>query len=200
MPSIELKKFNFNKLKEMISTIVVIGERKVGKTTVVKNILNDKYSKKEDTGQIISPSKNEHEIYQNYLYSTVTIKNEFNNEVLNNNTDKYIVLDDYYYNDKWTESNKVVDIIVNKTLDLIIVMQYPSSIYPSLRQHIDYVFIFKNNNYEKIYNEYASLFTDYYLFDQFMKCISDKYECLVIDNTIDSINWVDKVFYCQTKI
>jgi GTPase SAR1 family protein len=199
MPRIELKKFNLNKLKEMISTIVVIGERKVGKTTVVRNILNDKYSKK-DTGQIISPSKNEHEIYKSYLYSTVTIKNEFNNEVLNNNTDKYIVLDDYYYNDKWTESNKMVDIIVNKTIDLIIVMQYPSSIYPSLRQHIDYVFIFKNNNYEKIYNEYASLFTDYHLFNEFMKCISDKYECLVIDNTIDSINWIDKVFYCQTEI
>ena len=84
----------------------------------------------------------------------------------------------------------------------LITMQYCMGLPPVLRGNIDYVFIFKNNiikEREKIYNHYAGVFNDFSTFCAVMDNCTENYECVVIDNKIQSNKLEDQVKWYKAK-
>jgi hypothetical protein len=86
---------------------------------------------------------------------------------------------------------------------LIIAMQYPMGIPPRFRTNVDFAFILKTNNQsdrKRVFDNYAgSAFSSYDLFCQFLdRCTSDR-ECMVIDNTTDSVKLTDQVFFYKAE-
>ena len=85
---------------------------------------------------------------------------------------------------------------------LLITMQHGLGLPPDLRSNIDYVFIFRNNivkEREKIYNNYAGMFPTFDVFNQVMNQCTENYECLVIDNKVQSNNINDIVFWYRAN-
>lgn len=81
---------------------------------------------------------------------------------------------------------------------LVITMQYPLGIPPTLRTNIDYVFILRENyiaNRKRIYENYAGMFPTFEAFCQVMDQCTENYECLVINNNSKSNKLNDQVFY-----
>jgi len=81
---------------------------------------------------------------------------------------------------------------------LVITMQYPLGIPPTLRTNIDYVFILRENyiaNRKRIYDNYAGMFPTFESFCQVMDQCTENYECLVINNNSKSNKLQDQVFW-----
>ena len=81
---------------------------------------------------------------------------------------------------------------------LVITMQYPLGIPPTLRTNIDYVFILRENyiaNRKRIYENYAGMFPTFESFCQVMDQCTENYECLVIHNNSKSNKLNDQVFW-----
>jgi hypothetical protein len=81
---------------------------------------------------------------------------------------------------------------------LVITMQDPLGIPPTLRTNIDYVFILRENyiaNRKRIYENYAGMFPTFESFCQVMDQCTENYECLVINNNSKSNKLHDQVFW-----
>jgi hypothetical protein len=81
---------------------------------------------------------------------------------------------------------------------LVITMQFPLGIPPTLRTNIDYVFILRENyiaNRKRIYENYAGMFPTFESFCQVMDQCTENYECLVINNNVKSNKLQDQVFW-----
>jgi hypothetical protein len=85
---------------------------------------------------------------------------------------------------------------------LIITMQYPLGIPPTLRTNIDYVFILREPyiaNRKRIYENYAGMFPTFESFCQVMDQCTENYECLVIDNNVKSNKLSDQIFWYKAN-
>jgi hypothetical protein len=85
---------------------------------------------------------------------------------------------------------------------LIITMQYPLGIPPTLRTNIDYVFILREpyiKNRRIIYENYAGMFPTFESFCQIMDQCTENYECLVIDNNAKSNKLEDQIFWYKAS-
>jgi hypothetical protein len=81
---------------------------------------------------------------------------------------------------------------------LVLTMQYPLGIPPTLRTNIDYVFILREPyiaNRKRIYENFAGMFPTFESFCQIMDNCTENYECLVIDNNVKSNRLVDQVHW-----
>ena len=81
---------------------------------------------------------------------------------------------------------------------LIITMQYPLGIPPTLRTNIDFVFILREPyiaNRKRIYENYAGMFPTLESFCQVMDQCTENYECLVINNNSKSNKLSEQVFW-----
>ena len=81
-------------------------------------------------------------------------------------------------------------------------MQHAMGLPPVLRNNLDYVFIFRNNivkERQKIYDNYAGMFTNFEVFNQVMNQCTENYECLVIDCKTQSNKIEDQVFWYKAK-
>lgn len=87
-------------------------------------------------------------------------------------------------------------------LSLIILAQWALDLPPAIRSQVDYVFQFKDNilaNKIKIYKMFFGVFQ----FDEFcavMERCTQNYECLCIDNTLQSTSPVDCVSWYKAQI
>jgi hypothetical protein len=84
----------------------------------------------------------------------------------------------------------------------LITMQYPLGVPPNLRTNIDFVFILRENNIsnrKRIYDNYAGMFPTFDMFCQFMDQCTEKYECLVIANGVQSNKLDDQVFWYKAS-
>jgi len=85
---------------------------------------------------------------------------------------------------------------------LVITMQYPLGIPPTLRTNIDFVFILRENyiaNRKRIYENYAGMFPTFESFCQVMDQCTENYECLVINNNSKSNKLQDQVFWYKAE-
>jgi len=85
----------------------------------------------------------------------------------------------------------------------ILSLQYALDIKPGLRMNIDYCFILKENNLQmrkKIWENYASTIPDFHLFCKIMDKITGDYTALVINNTTQSNDFMDNIFYYKPDI
>ena len=113
----------------------------------------------------------------------------------------FVILDDCLYDDSWARDKLMRLLFMNGRhwkIMLVITMQYPLGIPPTLRTNIDYVFILRENyiaNRKRIYENYAGMFPTFESFCQVMDQCTENYECLVINNNSKSNKLVDQVFW-----
>jgi hypothetical protein len=222
---LELRKFDPSVIKSD-SVVVFIGKRNTGKSYCMKDILS--YHKDLPVGIVISPTETANNYFEKFVpnmliydeYEPAIIK-RFLERQININKQKndqlkkygsseidnraFLILDDCLYDKSWPTDKNIRSIFMNGRhykIFFLITMQYCLGLPPILRANIDYVFIFKNNlikEREKIYNHYAGVFNDFNTFCTVMDNCTDNYECLVIDNKVQSNKLEDQVKWYKAK-
>lgn len=222
---LELKKFDPSKIKND-SVVVFIGKRNTGKSYCMKDILN--YHRDLPVGIVISPTERANGYFEKFipkmlLYDEcdektikkfldrqINITKERNNEMKkigSSNIDPraFLILDDCLYDKKWVNDKHIRCIFLNGRhykIFFLITMQHALGLPPVLRSNIDYVFIFRNNIFkerEKIYHHYAGMFPSFEVFNQVMNQTTENFECLVIDNKVQSNKLEDQVFWYKAQ-
>jgi hypothetical protein len=117
----------------------------------------------------------------------------------------FLIMDDCLYDNSWTRDAVMRLLFMNGRhwkVMVIITMQYPLGIPPTLRTNIDYVFILREPyiaNRKRLYENYAGMFPTFESFCQVMDQCTENYECLVIDNNSKSNKLHDQVFWYKAE-
>lgn len=229
--TLELKKFDMKRItfkpnENKGPVIVMIGKRDTGKSFLVKDLLY--YHRDIPIGTVISGTEAGNGFYAD-LVPKLFIHDEYNSILIENvlrrqktvlkqmkrdmemykkcNIDPrtFVILDDCLFDSTWTRDKLMRCMFLNGRhwkIMLIITMQHPLGIPPSLRTNIDYVFILRENtinNRKKIWDNYASVFPTFESFCDVMTACTANYECLVVDNNTKSNELTDQIFWYKAN-
>lgn len=224
--SIKLNKFDPHVLNDKRktygpATVMFIGRRGSGKTTLVSDLLY--YVRKVPSCMVISGTEDGNSFYGKYV-PDLFIHSEFSTDLIKQYVDRQkcllskldnkedneskckidsiLLLDDLMYNNKAVVNDKNIrSIFMNGRWYRIMCMmtaQYAMDIPPGLRGNIDYLFILKDNIVEsqkKLYKHFFGMFHTFDAFRQVLTSCTENYECLVLDNTSKSNKIEDCVFW-----
>ena len=225
--NLELKKFDMKSISFKPNetkgpVVVLIGRRDTGKSFLVRDLLF--YHQDIPIGTVISGTEEGNGFYGK-LVPKIFIHNEYNAVIIENILKRQrqvlkqikkeietfkkspidprtcAILDDCLYDATWTRDKLMRLLFMNGRhwkIMLIITMQYPLGIPPTLRTNIDYVFILREPyiaNRKRIYENYAGMFPTFESFCQVMDQCTENYECLVINNNSKSNKLQDQVFW-----
>jgi hypothetical protein len=225
--SLELKKFDMKSIQFKPNenkgpVIVLIGKRDTGKSFLVRDLLY--YQQDIPIGTVISGTEEGNGFYGR-MVPRLFIHNEYNSAIIENILKRqrtvlkqvkkemetykrttidpraFVILDDCLYDNTWSRDKLMRLLFMNGRhwkVMLVITMQYPLGIPPTLRTNIDYVFILRENyiaNRKRIYENYAGMFPTFESFCQVMDQCTENYECLVIHNNSKSNKLNDQVFW-----
>jgi hypothetical protein len=229
--SLELKKFDmksisFKSNESKGPVIVLIGKRDTGKSFLVRDLLY--YQQDIPIGTVISGTEEGNGFYSK-MVPRLFIHNEYNTAIIENILKRqrtvlkqikkemetykrttidpraFVILDDCLYDNAWSRDKMMRLLFMNGRhwkIMLVITMQYPLGIPPTLRTNIDYVFILRENyiaNRRRIYDNYAGMFPTFESFCQVMDQCTENYECLVINNNVKSNKLQDQVFWYKAE-
>lgn len=225
--TLELKKFNMKTIsfkpdESKGPVCVLIGRRDTGKSFLVRDLLY--YHQDIPIGVVISGTEEGNGFYGK-LVPRLFIHTEYSSAIIENilkrqkgvlkqikkelETKKrstidprtFVILDDCLYDASWSRDKLMRLLFMNGRhwkVMLIITMQYPLGVPPTLRTNIDYVFILREPyiaNRKRIYENYAGMFPTLESFCQVMDQCTENYECLVINNNSKSNKLSDQVFW-----
>jgi len=225
--TLELKKFDMKSIQFKPNenkgpVVVLIGKRDTGKSFLVRDLLF--YQQDIPIGTVISGTEEGNGFYGK-MVPRLFIHNEYNSAIIENILKRqrtvlkqvkkemetykrstidpraFVILDDCLYDNTWSRDKLMRLLFMNGRhwkIMLVITMQYPLGIPPTLRTNIDYVFILRENyiaNRKRIYENYAGMFPTFEAFCQVMDQCTENYECLVINNNSKSNKLNDQVFY-----
>ena len=225
--TLELKKFDMKSIsfkpnENKGPVVVLIGKRDTGKSFLVRDLLF--YQQDIPIGTVISGTEEGNGFYAK-MVPKLFVHNEYNTAIIENILKRqrtvlkqikkemetykrstidpraFVILDDCLYDATWTRDKMMRLLFMNGRhwkVMLIITMQYPLGIPPTLRTNIDYVFILRENyiaNRKRIYENYAGMFPTFESFCQVMDQCTENFECLVINNNSKSNKLQDQVFW-----
>jgi hypothetical protein len=224
--SLSLRKFDM-KMIPQDATCVFIGRRRTGKSTLLKDLLY--YHQDIPMGTVISGTEESNSFFGKMI-PPAFIHNDYNPIILSNfvksqrsvmarikkETDAgmksridpraFLILDDCMYDDSWTRDVNIRYLFMNgrhiKTF-FMITMQYPLGVPPVLRTNIDFVFILREpspQNRRRIFENYGSAFPTFEFFCQVMDQCTNNYECIVINNAIQSNKLVDSIYWYKADM
>jgi hypothetical protein len=229
--NLELKKFDMKNISFKANetkgpVVVLIGRRDTGKSFLVRDLLF--YHQDIPIGTVISGTEEGNGFYGK-LVPKLFIHNEYNTVIIENILKRqrqvlkqikkevetfkkstidprtFVILDDCLYDATWARDKLMRLLFMNGRhwkIMLIITMQYPLGIPPTLRTNIDYVFILREPyiaNRKRIYDNYAGMFPTFESFCQVMDQCTENYECLVINNNSKSNKLQDQVFWYKAE-
>jgi hypothetical protein len=225
--TLELKKFDMKSIsfkpnENKGPVVVLIGKRDTGKSFLVRDLLY--YHQDIPIGTVISGTEEGNGFYGK-MVPKLFIHTEYNTAIVENILKRqrnvlkqikkeietykrstidprtFVILDDCLYDNTWSRDKMMRLLFMNGRhwkVMLVITMQYPLGIPPTLRTNIDYVFILRENyiaNRKRIYENYAGMFPTFESFCQVMDQCTENYECLVINNNSKSNKLHDQVFW-----
>ena len=225
--NLELKRFDMKNItfkpnESKGPVIVLIGRRDTGKSFLVRDLLY--YHQDIPIGTVISGTEEGNGFYGK-MVPKLFIHNEYNTAIIENILKRqrgvlkqikkeietfrrstidprtFVILDDCLYDNTWARDKMMRLLFMNGRhwkVMLLITMQYPLGIPPTLRTNIDYVFILREPyiaNRKRIYENYAGMFPTPESFYQVMDQCTENYECLVINNNSKSNKLQDQVFW-----
>ncbi len=225
--TLELKKFDMKSIsfkpnENKGPVVVLIGKRDTGKSFLVRDLLY--YQQEIPIGTVISGTEEGNGFYGT-MVPKLFVHNEYNTAIIENILKRqrtvlkqikkemetykrstidpraFVILDDCLYDNTWARDKMMRLLFMNGRhwkVMLVITMQYPLGIPPTLRTNIDYVFILRENyiaNRKRIYENYAGMFPTFESFCQVMDQCTENYECLVINNNSKSNKLHDQVFW-----
>ena len=218
----DMKSISFKPNESKGPVVVLIGRRDTGKSFLVRDLLY--YQQRIPIGTVISGTEEGNGFY-GALVPKLFIHNEYNTAIVENILKRqrqvlkqikkemeqfkrstidprtFVILDDCLYDNTWARDKLMRHLFMNGRhwkVMLIITMQYPLGIPPTLRTNIDYVFILREPyiaNRKRIYENYAGMFPTLESFCQVMDQCTENYECLVINNNSKSNKLQDQVFW-----
>ena len=229
--NLDLKKFDMKNIRfkpdeNKGPVVVLIGKRDTGKSFLVRDLLY--YQQDIPIGTVISGTEEGNGFYGK-MVPKLFIHNEYNSAIIENvlkrqrtvlkqvkkemetykrtNIDPraFVILDDCLYDNTWSRDKLMRLLFMNGRhwkVMLIITMQYPLGIPPTLRTNIDYVFILRENyiaNRKRIYENYAGMFPTFEAFCYVMDQCTENYECLVINNNSKSNKLNEQVFWYKAE-
>jgi hypothetical protein len=222
----DMKRITFLKDENKGPVIVLIGRRDTGKSFLVKDLLYHHVDI--PIGTVISGTEAGNGFYSKHI-PKLFIHNEYNTGIIENilkrqkqvikqvnkqietfkrcNIDPrtFVILDDCLYDNGWARDKMMRLLFMNGRhwkVMLIITMQYPLGIPPTLRTNIDYVFILREPyiaNRKRIYENYAGMFPTFESFCQVMDQCTENFECLVIDNNVKSNQLQEQIFWYKAE-
>jgi hypothetical protein len=208
-----MKNISFKPNENKGPVVVLIGRRDTGKSFLVRDLLF--YHQDIPIGTVISGTEEGNGFYGK-LVPKLFIHNEYNTAIIENILKRqrsvlkqikkevetykrstidprtFVILDDCLYDNTWTRDKMMRLLFLNGRhwkIMLIITMQYPLGVPPTLRTNIDYVFILREPyiaNRKRIYENYAGMFPTFESFSQVMDQCTENFECLVINNNSKS--------------
>jgi hypothetical protein len=225
--TLELKKFDMKNIsfkpnENKGPVVVLIGKRDTGKSFLVRDLLY--YQQDIPIGTVISGTEEGNGFYGK-MVPKLFVHTEYNTAIIENILKRhrtvlkqikkemetykrstidpraFVILDDCLYDNTWARDKMMRLLFMNGRhwkIMLVITMQYPLGIPPTLRTNIDYVFILRENyiaNRKRIYENYAGMFPTFESFCQVMDQCTENYECLVINNNSKSNKLHDQVFW-----
>ena len=229
--SLELKKFDMKSISFKPNdskgpVIFLLGRRDTGKSFLVRDLLY--YHQDIPIGTVISGTEEGNGFYGK-MVPKLFIHNEYNTAIIENilkrqrsvlkqikkemetykksNIDPrtFVIMDDCLYDNTWSRDKIMRLLFLNGRhwkVILIVTMQYPLGVPPTLRTNIDYVFLLREPyiaNRKRIYENYAGMFPTYESFAQVMDQCTENYECLVINNNVKSNKLQDQVFWYKAE-
>ncbi|ADX05856.1 putative VV A32-like packaging ATPase [Organic Lake phycodnavirus 1] len=222
----DMKRITFLKDENKGPVIVLIGRRDTGKSFLVRDLLFHHVDI--PIGTVISGTEAGNGFYSAHV-PKLFIHDEYNTGIIENilkrqkavmkqinkqieiykkssiDARTFVILDDCLYDNGWTRDKMMRLLFMNGRhwkVMLIITMQYPLGIPPTLRTNIDYVFILREPyiaNRKRIYENYAGMFPTFESFCQVMDQCTENYECLVIDNNVKSNQLQDQIFWYMAE-
>ena len=229
--TLQLKKFDMKSItfkpnENTGPVVVLIGRRDTGKSYLVRDLLF--YHQDIPIGTVISGTEAGNGFYSHHV-PKLFIHDEYNVVIIENilkrqktvlkkikkdledykksNIDPraFVILDDCLFDDKWTRDKMMRLLFMNGRhwkIMLVITMQYPLGIPPTLRTNIDYVFILREPyiaNRKRIYENYAGMFPTFESFCQVMDQCTENYECLVINNNVKSNKLHEQIYWYKAQ-
>jgi hypothetical protein len=218
----DMKSISFKPNESKGPVVVLIGRRDTGKSFLVRDLLY--YHQDIPIGTVISGTEEGNGFYGK-LVPKLFIHNEYNTAIIENILKRqrgvlkqvkkemeqfkrstidprtFVILDDCLYDNTWARDKMMRLLFMNGRhwkVMLLITMQYPLGIPPTLRTNIDYVFILREPyiaNRKRIYENYAGMFPTFESFCQVMDQCTENFECLVINNNSKSNKLQDQVFW-----
>ena len=218
----DMKSISFKPNESKGPVIVLIGRRDTGKSFLVRDLLY--YHQDIPIGTVISGTEEGNGFYGK-MVPKLFIHNEYNTAIIENILKRqrgvlkqikkemetfkrstidprtFVILDDCLYDNTWARDKMMRLLFMNGrhwNVMLLITMQYPLGIPPTLRTNIDYVFILREPyiaNRKRIYDNYAGMFPTFESFCQVMDQCTENYECLVINNNSKSNKLQEQVFW-----
>ena len=230
--TLELKKFDmktisFKPNESKGPVVVLIGRRDTGKSFLVRDLLY--YHQDIPIGVVVAGTEEGNGFYGK-MVPKLFIHNEYNTAIIENILKRqksvlkqikkemetykrstidpraFVILDDCLYDGTWTRDKMMRLLFMNGRhwkIMLIITMQYPLGIPPTLRTNIDYVFILREPyiaNRKRIYENYAGMFPTLESFCQVMDQCTENFECLVINNNTQSNKLEDAIFWYKAEM
>lgn len=222
MPEFNIREFNMSSIGGN-RTVFFIGTRAAGKSTAVLDYLY--HNKNFPTGTCISPMEKYHNIYTGKIpfvheeYSPELIKTFVDRqyaifkrmrrkEDLNIDPRAVLILEDCLYDSKIVLNDMNLKFIFMNGKHLyitcLLTMQYPLDLPPSLRDNVDYIFIFRESKLStkrRLYQQYAKdVFPTFEMFNKVLDEYTKDHGCLVIDNRIYSNKLEDRVFWYRADV
>jgi hypothetical protein len=218
----DMKSISFKPNESKGPVIVLIGRRDTGKSFLVRDLLY--YHQDIPIGTVISGTEEGNGFYGK-MVPKLFIHNEYNTAIIENILKRqrgvlkqvkkemetfkrstidprtFVILDDCLYDNTWARDKMMRLLFMNGRhwkVMLLITMQYPLGIPPTLRTNIDYVFILREPyiaNRKRIYENYAGMFPTFESFSQVMDQCTENFECLVINNNSKSNKLQEQVFW-----
>jgi hypothetical protein len=215
-----LKHFDLNWITND-SICVAIGKRRSGKSVLIEDILHHK--RDIPIGMAISPTEELNKCYSNFMPS-IFIYNKYDEAIIANiikrqtimvkrlrkdrtiDERSFLILDDCLYDDKWARDRYMRYLFMNGRhlkLFVMITMQYPLGVPPTLRTNIDFVFLHRENivsNRKRLYQNYAGMFPTFEMFCGVLDQCTENFGILVIMNCSRSNKLEDTVFWYRAEM
>lgn len=217
-----LKEFNIDKITTGYPTILIIGKRGSGKSTLINDLIF-RFGKKTPLMMAISKSEMTNETYSKILpnslvydmpdpalFKKINDRQEEYTRKINKKVPGFdqtkesqlIVMDDCIETsrDDWTKDSTLGNFFTqgrHKKLILIVAIHAVKSIPPTLRNNADYVFIFKTSTAaekDKLKSEYIDVFSNKRDFNDVFSRYTDDYKCIVVDNMTKDSNDITSKF------
>lgn len=218
--NLQLKKFDISKIGDN-RIVTIIGKRGTGKSWLMKDIM---YHKRYiPVGAVISPTERVNRFFGKFV-PKLFIHDEYHQSLLINFRKRqfkmaklmdegeseidpyaYLIFDDCLYDNSWKNDKYIREVFFNYRhlfCLFLLSLQFPLGISPQLRGNIDYIFIFRENivsNRKRLYEHYAGMFKTFEMFCSVLDQCTENFECLVIDNTIQSNKIEDQIYWYRAE-
>jgi hypothetical protein len=120
--------------------------------------------------------------------------------------DSFCLMDDCLYDKALTKFTEIREMFMNGRhwkLLVLLTMQYSLDMGPDLRANVDYVFVLRENilsNRERLWKYWFGLFPTFQGFCKAMDVCTADFGALVVDNTVNSTNIEDCVFWYKARL